>query len=134
MIHAAGIEVELADDDRYARFTERVAAGGPVDTKLGPGGVSYYVTRGGRRRFACHFNARPRSAESGRGFADFKPKATGLDPDGVVKHLERLLADRTDCRRGTAWWSVHFAASDDELVATAFREAIVGPMLERGDA
>ena len=120
------------DEARYARFRDRLVADDPVDVKSGPGGLSFDAPVAGRRRFACHFNARPRRAESGRGFADFKPAETGLDADAVVSNLERLLGDRAECRRGAAWWSAHFAASEDDAVAGAFRAAVVGPLLAAG--
>ena len=122
----------IDDEARYLRFRGRLVADDPVEIKSGPGGLSFYVAVAGRRRFACHFNARPRRAESGRGFADFKPAETGLDADGVVSELERLLADRAECRRGAAWWSAHFVASEDEAVASAFRAAVLGPLLAAG--
>ena len=125
--------VDAQDDEaRYARFRQRLVADDPVVVKSGPGGLSFYVKVAGRRRFACHFNARPRRAESGRGFADFKPAETGLDAHAVVSDLERFLVGRAECRRGAAWWSAHFASSDDEAVASAFRAAVVVPLLAAG--
>ena len=117
------------EDERYERFRARLVGNDPVEVTTGPGGLSFYVTAGGRRRFAGHFNARPRKAEAGRGFADMKPAATGLDPDRVVAELEQRLAGRADMRRGAAWWSAHFAATEDVAVATAFRTVILEPLL-----
>lgn len=121
---------ELASDaDRYARFRDGIAAADPVEVTEGPGGLSFYVVRDGRRRFACHFNARPRRSEVERGFADFKPHGTGLDPERTMTTLESLLSGRAACRRTPTWWSAHFAASEDALVAMAFRHAVMIPLL-----
>ena len=121
--------IDADDAARYARFRERVVAGDPVEVTTGPGGISFYVRAGGRRRFAGHFNARPRRGEDGLGFADLKPASTGLDPDAVVAALEARLAGIADMRRGAAWWSAHFAAGEDAVVAGALRAVVVEPIL-----
>jgi hypothetical protein len=123
------VTAETDEAARYARFRDRVVAGDPVDVKAGPGGLSFYVSIDGRRRFACHFNARPRREESNRGFADFKPQDTGLDQVRVTARLEELLQGKAECRRGARWWSAHFAADQDLLVADAFRKVVVEPLL-----
>ncbi len=127
----AGVDpnAPAGDDARYARFRDGIVHDDPVEVKAGPGGLSFYVTIDGKRRFACHFNARPRRAEAGRGFADFKPRETGLDHERVISRLEALLSGRAECRRGPTWWSAHFAASEDDAVAAAFRMAVIEPLL-----
>lgn len=115
---------------RYLEWSAILMAAARLEISLGKGGVSFYVPAGGRRIFAVHFNAMPRSAITGRGFADFRRDTLEpyLDLEGLAGNLRGLLPPGCELRQGKIWCSLHFPWDLTSDIAQAIAAALVLPL------
>jgi hypothetical protein len=115
---------------RYLDFCKHLMQAERLSVKTGAGGLSFYKELDGERVFVCHFNARPRSAQIGLGFADFRRDALEgrLNVDRVLGALRRRLGPQVEVKEGKLWCGLHFSLRLAPRVADAFRIHIISPM------
>jgi hypothetical protein len=119
---------------QYLEWSAILLAAADLEITLGKGGLSFYLPVAGRRVFAVHFNAMPRSATPGRGFADFRRDSLQphLDEELLLATLRSALQPGIDLRLAKVWCSLHFPWNLTSETAQAVTAAIVLPLTRVG--
>jgi hypothetical protein len=115
---------------QYLEWSAILLAAADLEVTLGKGGLSVYLPVAGRRVFAVHFNAMPRSATLGRGFADFRRDSLQpyLDEESLLATLRSALQPGSELRLTRIWCSLHFPWNLTGETARAVTAAIVLPL------